>query len=199
MGKGMLFIVSGPSGAGKSTLSQKAVEFFDDIGFSVSYTTRAPRAGEINGVDYIFVDDSRFDAMVKNNEFLEYAVVHGKKYGTAAKDMEELLKASDVLMDIDVQGAEQIRAKRKGGVYIFILPPSMKVLKERLFKRDISKDELGNRFRNAVDEIKKSERYDYLIINDELEESEESLKAIIRAERLKTGLLKGALKTLFEF
>ena len=195
----MLFIVSGPSRAGKSTLSQSAVEFFDDIGFSVSYTTRAARPGEITGGDYIFVDDSRFDAMVKNNEFLEYAVVHGKKYGTAAKDMEELLKTSDVLMDIDVQGAEQISSKRKGGVYIFILPPSMKVLKERLFKRGISKDELEARFRNAVDEIKKSERYDYLIINDELEESEESLKAIIRAERLKTGRLKGALKTLFEF
>src|SRR3990172_3137248 len=102
-------------------------------------------------------------------------------------------------MDIDVQGAEEISSKRKGVVYIFILPPSMKVLKERLFKRGISKDELEARFRNAVDEIKKSERYDYLIINDELEESEESLKAIIRAERLKTGLLKHRIKTLFDF
>ena len=199
MKKGMLFIVSGPSGAGKSTLSQSAVEFFGNMGFSVSYTTRAPRPGEINGVDYNFVSDERFDAMVKNSEFLEYAVVHGKKYGTAAKDIEELLNASDVILDIDVQGAEQISSKRKGGVYVFILPPSMKVLRERLFKRGISETELEKRFKNAVDEIKKSERYDYLIINDELEESEESLKAIIRAERIKTGRLTDRIKTSFEF
>ncbi|MFZ3073471.1 MAG: guanylate kinase [Thermodesulfobacteriota bacterium] len=199
MKKGMLFIVSGPSGAGKSTLSQSSVEFFEDMGFSVSYTTRAPRAGEINGVDYNFVDDTRFDAMVKSNEFLEYAAVHGKKYGTAAKDLEELLKTSDVILDIDVQGAEQIRAKRKGGVYIFILPPSMKILRERLAKRGISEGDMEKRFKNAVDEIKKSERYDYIIINDELEESEESLKAIIRAERIKTGRLKDRIKASFEF
>src|SRR3989304_782977 len=132
MRKGMLFIVSGPSGAGKSTLSQKAVEFFEDMGFSVSYTTRPPRPGEIDGVDYNFVADSRFDSMVEKGEFLEYAAVHGKKYGTAAKDLEELLKTRDVLLDIDVQGAEQISSRRKGGVYIFILPPSMKGLRARL-------------------------------------------------------------------
>ena len=199
MRKGMLFIVSGPSGAGKSTLSQSAVEFFENMGFSVSYTTRAPRPGEIDGVDYNFVADSRFDSMVEKGEFLEYAAVHGKKYGTAAKDLEELLKTSDVLLDIDVQGAEQIRAKRKGGVYIFILPPSMNVLRERLAKRGISEGDMEKRFKNAVDEIKKSSFYDYLIINDELEESEESLKAIIRAERIKTGRLKERVKTLFEF
>ena len=133
MMKGIPFIVSAPSGAGKTTLCNMAVEFFPDLRHSISYTTRKPRPGDRNGVDYRFVDDKEFDSMLEAGEFLEYAIVHGKRYGTSKKDLEELLvKGVNVLLDIDVQGAQKVRGTLTGGVYVFILPPSIKDCEDRL-------------------------------------------------------------------
>ncbi len=182
---GKLFVVSGPSGAGKSTLSKKVVDFFDDLRFSISYTTRRPRQGEVDGVDYRFVDDERFEEMVERGEFIEHACVHGKKYGTAEKDIKEILaNGMDVLLDIDVQGAEQLAEKIGSGVYIFVLPPSMEECRKRLMKRgDIGPEDIEKRLRTAFEEIKKAADYDYIIINDDLDGAFERLKAIIIAER----------------
>lgn len=198
MEKGRFFIISGPSGAGKTTLAQKLVETFEGLEFSVSYATRRPRPGEIQGVDYNFVDDAKFDKMVKGGEFLEYAVVHGKRYGTRKKDLEELLlSGKDVLLDIDVCGAEEVSKKIRGGTYIFVLPPSMDVCMERLKKRGITQGELEKRFNAAMEEIKRVDFYGYIIINQDLERAFEELNAIITAERLKKDCQMGKVKKLF--
>ncbi|MBI5598241.1 MAG: guanylate kinase [Deltaproteobacteria bacterium] len=201
MGKktGKLFIVSGPSGAGKSTLSKRVIGFFGDLGFSVSYTTRPPRPNETDGVDYRFVDEGRFDGMAEKGEFVEYAVVHGRKYGTNWKDLKRMLdRGSDVLLDIDVQGAEQMSEKVKGGVSIFVLPPSIEACAKRLNLRgDIAPSEMEKRLAAAMDEIKRAASYDYIIINDDLDGSFERLKAIITAERSKKDVVMGRVKELF--
>jgi len=179
--------MSGPSGAGKSTLSSKVLGEVEGMGFSVSYTTRKPRAGERDGVEYRFVDDAAFDAMVGNNEFLEHAGVHGKRYGTAKKDLEAILDGGkDVLLDIDVQGAEQLSKKYRKGVYIFITPPSIEECAKRLSGRGVmDKAEFDKRVAAAEEEIKMSSSYDYIIVNDDIEKAFEKLKAIIMAERTK--------------
>ncbi len=196
---GKLFIVSGPSGAGKSTLTRKAIDFFPDLRFSISYTTRPPRRGEKNGVDYIFVDEATFDEMIARDEFVEYATVHGRKYGTREKDLRELLSGGvDVLLDIDVQGAEKIAKRIKEAVFIFVLPPSIEVCRERLKKRgDIPPEELEKRVATAIEEIKKIDHYDYVIINDNMESAFEKLKSVIIAERIKKDILAERVKKIF--
>lgn len=196
---GKLFIVSGPSGAGKSTLTRKAIDFFPDLRFSISYTTRPPRHGEKDGVDYRFVDEATFDRMVEADEFVEYATVHGRKYGTREKDLKELLSSGvDVLLDIDVQGAEKIAKRIKEAVYIFVLPPSIEVCRERLKRRgDISPEELERRVAVAIEEIKKIDNYDYVIINDDMEDAFERLKSVIIAERIKKDVLVEEVKKIF--
>ncbi len=200
MSRGSLFIVSAPSGAGKSTLSNKAVEDFDGLEFSVSYTTRGPREGETDGVEYRFIDKERFDEMASSGGFVEYASVHGNSYGTGRSDLMGLLDAgTDVLLDIDVQGAEQIRTSMEGeGVFIFILPPSMDECGERLKKRGL--DEAGAiemRLKGAVAEIGKCLDYEYIIINDDLQESFERLKSIILAERTRRRRVESKVKEIF--
>jgi guanylate kinase len=184
---GQLFIVSAPSGAGKTSLCQRVVAEVPNLKSSVSFTTRQSRKGEIDGKDYFFIDKPQFREMIENNEFLEYAEVHGNLYGTSRNQTMSLQKQGhDVLLDIDPQGAMQLKKKYKEGVYIYILPPSFEILKERLVERNSdSTEEISRRLKKAREEIWSYREYYYLIINDQFEQALEYLKAIILAERIK--------------
>ncbi len=186
--RGNLFIVSAPSGAGKTSLCQKLTSVVPNIRHSVSYTTRPPRKGEINDSDYTFVSEDEFHRMVKGNEFAEWAKVHGHLYGTSRKRLQELReKGIDVILDIDTQGAREIRKHYDDGVYIFILPPSMEALRERLEKRmSNSPEEIDLRMKRASEEIRDYKSYDYVIVNNDFSDALTELKAIVLAEDSKT-------------
>ncbi|MDH4231711.1 MAG: guanylate kinase [Nitrospirota bacterium] len=187
--KGSIFIVSAPSGAGKTTLCKKIVRMVDNIRPSISFTTRQPRAGEIPGEDYYFVSEDEFRSMIGRGDFIEWAQVHGNLYGTSRRKLEELIDAGyDMLLDIDTQGARQIRQAFSNAVYIFILPPSMTELKHRLERRmSNSVEDMNRRMLRAVDEIKEYKMYDYVIVNDMIEASLKKLEAVIIAERLRSS------------
>lgn len=186
--RGRLFIVSAPSGAGKTTLCQKLSSIIQNLKHSISYTTRPMRHGEINNRDYTFIKEDVFRRMARRDEFIEWAEVHGNLYGTSRKRLEAMLdKGIDVILDVDTQGARQIRKKYKDGIYIFILPPSLRALKERLKKRMCnSKEEIQRRLKRAVDEIREYKKYDYVIINAVFDTAIEEMKAIISSEKLRT-------------
>ncbi|MBI5562243.1 MAG: guanylate kinase [Deltaproteobacteria bacterium] len=196
---GILYIVSAPSGAGKTTLCKMAVDWFPGLRHSVSYTTRQPRPGEANGVEYWFVDDGAFDAMIRKGEFLEYAWVFGKRYGTSRKDLERLAaEGADVLLEIDVQGAAKVRDAISGGAYIFILPPSIEACRERLRARGKDgPEEIDRRLNEAVAEIRKALDYGYVIINDDLQTAFEELKAVIVSERVKRERTEARVRAIF--
>jgi guanylate kinase len=185
--RGSLFIISAPSGAGKTTLCKKIAETVDNLRQSVSFTTRQPREGEVNNVDYTFIGKKEFMKMVEAGDFIEWAEVHGNLYGTSGSRLHELMDSGyDVLLDIDTQGAKQIRNSRNKGVFVFILPPSMTVLRERLEKRKSNtKDDMERRLCRAKDEIRDYKMYDYVIVNDVLRSSVKRLEAVITAERLR--------------
>jgi len=186
--KGILFVVSGPSGAGKTTLYRKAASSLPNLKHSVSYTTRRPRPGEVNDRDYTFINRDEFKGMIDRAEFAEWAEIHGKLYGTSKKRLEETMDSGiDAILDIDVQGAEQLKKKYKGGVYIFVLPPSLDALGERLQKRMVnSKEEIEKRLKVAAKEIKRYREYDYVIVNNILEDALKELSAIIISKRVST-------------
>jgi guanylate kinase len=186
--RGNLFIVSAPSGAGKTTLCRRLGEVLPDIRHSVSYTTRKPRQGEVNDRDYTFISEEKFLGMAEAGEFLEWAKVHGNLYGTSEKRLEEMLRGGiDVILDIDTQGARQIRERCGEGLYIFILPPSMDALGERLLDRMSNpEDEIRQRMLRAVEEIRDYKMYNYVIVNDVFEDALERLKAIVLSRRLLT-------------
>ncbi len=185
---GNLFIVTAPSGAGKTSLVRALLERDPHIRLSVSYTTRAPRPGENNGVDYNFVDEPEFMRMLEAGEFLESAHVHGARYGTSQRWVQDVLQqGEDLLLEIDWQGAEQVRNLFPYAVSIFILPPSMDALRERLVKRGQDSDGvIERRLANACEEIGHVSEFDYVIINEHFDEALQDLLAIIRAKRLKT-------------
>lgn len=186
MSRGCLFVVSAPSGAGKTTLLKKILTATPLAGFSVSHTTRPPRPGEQDGVDYHFVDRSTFDSMRLRGDFLEWAEVHGNCYGTSRPAIEAALnRGEDIFLDIDVQGARQIRdLKELAAVFLFIAPPSPAVLEQRLRGRKTDSEEvIALRLENARREMAEAVWYDYLIINDHLAAAEALLQAIITAER----------------
>jgi len=162
-----------------------------DLRFSVSYTTRRPRRGEVNDVDYTFVSTDEFRDLIEHNGFLEWAEVHGELYGTSRKRTEMLAEEGyDVILDIDVQGAAQLRKEHENGIYIFILPPSFDVLKERLLKRMTdSGTEIEKRLKRAIDEIRTYPAYDYVIINDILEEALGEFEAIIVCHRARATVI----------
>ena len=184
---GLLFVISAPSGAGKTTISRELLSREPELRKSISYTTRAMRGGERDGVDYHFVSPAQFDRMVEEGAFAEWAEVHGNRYGTARAT---LLKARnegrDLLLDIDVQGAEQLRASGLEGVFIFILPPGMAELRQRLSGRNTDSAEvIEQRMRNATGEIRQAVRFDYIVINEELERAVATVQAIVMAERVR--------------
>jgi guanylate kinase len=202
---GTLFIVSGPSGAGKTTLINRVRSQLEPIGirlhFSVSHTTRKPREGELEGVNYYYVSREAFESMVREGEFLEYAHVHAHQYGTSRREVSERLKrGEDVILDIDYQGAQQIDKDpelKPRSLNIFIFPPSIEALERRLRDRGLNTEkEIEIRLQKALDEIDAGkEFYEYIIINDDLAEATECLKAAIIAEKLQT---KTALESIHQ-
>ena len=184
---GLLFIVAAPSGAGKSSLIDALLKDDPRLKLSISYTTRAPRAGEVNGREYHFVDEKTFIAMLERGEFLESAEVHGNRYGTSQSVVDGILKSGDDLMlEIDWQGAQQVRKLFPGTVGIFILPPSIEELERRMRRRGQDSDaSIQRRMANAKEEIEHSVEFEYAMINKDFDVALQDLKAIIRAERLR--------------
>jgi guanylate kinase len=178
-------VVSGPSGAGKTTLADRLLAADPLIRRSISTTTRAPRTGEKEGVDYFFVDRGRFDQLKQNNELIEWAEVHGQLYGTRKAYVEEGLAAGvDVLLNIDIQGGDRVKRMFPGACMVFILPPSFAHLEQRLRGRgDLAATDFTVRLAAARAEISASARYDYLVVNDDLERAGGELRAIVTAER----------------
>lgn len=201
MRKGLIFVVSAPSGAGKTSLCKRVVDLFTDLRHSISYTTRAPRGSERDGIDYNFVSEGRFLEMVENDEFVEWAFVHGNRYGTAEESLRRCEEEGiDVILDIDVQGAAQIRKKLKRGVYIFVLPPSPEDLEKRLKGRGTDGDEvIRERLSNAREEVSQISNYDYIIINDLFDDAAEKLKSVIVAERCRKDAVFPQIKERWEF
>lgn len=192
--RGLMFVLSSPSGAGKTTLSRSLIEQDDNIRISVSATTRDIRPGEVDGQHYHFVSPEKFDAMVENKEFLEYADVFGKRYGTPRKPVEDALQSgTDVLFDIDWQGTRRINEQAAQDVVsIFILPPSWEELENRLKSRGQDTDaQIEFRMSRAVDEISHYAEYDYVIINRDLDDALRRIQAILVAERMKRRRLSG--------
>jgi guanylate kinase len=191
-GKGLLVVVSGPSGAGKGTICKRLLETKDDIVASVSNTTRMPRAGEVDGKNYFFVSREEFMEMVERDGFIEYAEVYGNYYGTPREFVEQnIQKGKDVLLEIDIQGALQVKEKYKEGVFVFILPPSMEELKCRITKRGTEDEkEILKRFECAYREINYVSKYNYFIINDTVERATAKLRAIITAEKCRVDRFK---------
>ena len=186
--KGNLIIISSPSGGGKGTLIKEVRRTVSDIMYSVSYTTRPIRDGEENGREYFFVDRATFERLIAENEFLEYAEVHGNLYGTSLAQVEKVMATGkDVLLEIDVQGAAILHDKVPDAVSIFILPPSFPVLRTRLTLRATeSSGDLQLRLVNSFREVGEYERFKYVVVNDDLAKTADDLRTIIRAERLKT-------------
>jgi guanylate kinase len=193
-GPGHLFIVSAPSGAGKTTLVERLVEQMPQLRMSRSYTSRAARPGETDGVDYNFVSRARFEEMIAAGDFLEWADVFGNLYGTCASETERLLAdGSDVVLVIDVQGARQVRALRPGATTIFVMPPSFAILERRL--RGRSKDSeaaILRRLQVAREEVASFAEYDFIVINDELTAAVDRLRGIVLAERCRLACMRTA-------
>jgi guanylate kinase len=182
-----VYIISAPSGSGKSTLVNEVRKIVPGLDFSISYTTRPPRGSEQNGREYYFIPRSEFETMIRKDEFLEYATVFGNYYGTARCFLEKAEESgTDLLLDIDVQGAAQIKSKIPNAVSVFILPPDRQILEWRLRNRSLdAEDVIQRRLVTATREIENYSKYDYILVNDRLEESTEALKSILLAERLK--------------
>ena len=194
--RGVLFVLSSPSGAGKSTIARTLLASDSQLEMSVSYTTRSPRPGEKDGVDYHFVDLETFRAMVAANEFLEWAHVFGHRYGTPKAHVEKILSAGrDALFDIDWQGAQQLFQLAGGDVVrVFILPPSLTILRERLINRRTDSPEvIDARMDRAANEVSHWDGYDYVLVNDNVEQCFDCVKTILAAERLKRSRQTGII------
>jgi guanylate kinase len=185
--KGNLIIISSPSGGGKGTLIKEILRTVPNIGYSVSFTTRERREGEENGRHYFFVSEEKFQELIEQGEFLEYAEVHGNFYGTSIKQVNgEIELGRDIILEIDVQGAESVLKKLPEAVSIFILPPSFEVLKMRLSNRATEREkDLALRLKNSFDEVGRFNEFEYIVVNDSVEHASSDLRAIILAERLR--------------
>ena len=185
--KGLLLVVSGPSGAGKGTICKALLNKNDKIKLSVSATTRKPRNGEVHGVNYFFIEKEEFTKMIENGEFLEYAQIYDNFYGTPKSAIIECLeKGQDVILEIEMQGAKQIKEVYPEGVFIFVLPPSLEELKSRIVGRGTeTQEEIEKRFSCAFEEINQIVNYDYFIVNEDIEKSVNDVEAIIASEKNK--------------
>lgn len=198
--EGILYIVSAPSGAGKTSLCNELIDIFPDLRHSVSYTTRLPRPGERDGKDYFFVSRDEFEKMVAEGGFAEWAQVHGNFYGTAVRTLDENRSLGfNVILDIDCQGARQLKSRYGDAVYIFILPPDFDELRRRLEgRRSDSAEVIERRLRVAMDEVKESAWYDYLVVNDDFPRALDKLKSIIIAEQCRTERVMPSVSTVFD-
>ncbi|WP_018247272.1 guanylate kinase [Orenia marismortui] len=185
--RGNLIILSGPSAVGKGTVLRALLKDYDDICYSVSATTRQPRQGELDGKDYFFMSLNKFKKLIKEDEFIEWAEVHNNYYGTPKSYVEETLATGkDVILEIDIQGAKQVKESFDEGIFVFLAPPSLEELKSRINKRGTETQEaINTRMKNATKEIEEINKYDYLIINDKVASAVDKLKSIIIAERCK--------------
>ena len=198
--KGLLLVVSGPSGAGKGTICKALLNKNDQIKLSVSATTRKPRNGEVHGVNYFFIEKEEFAKMIENGEFLEYAQIYDNFYGTPkAAIIECLEKGQDVILEIEMQGARQIKEVYPEGVFIFVLPPSLEELKSRIVGRGTeTQEEMEKRFSCAFEEINQIVNYDYFIVNEDIEKSVSDVEAIICAEKNKVTRYKNNIIDKFK-
>ena len=198
--KGLLLVVSGPSGAGKGTICKALLNKNDKIKLSVSATTRKPRNGEVHGVNYFFIEKEEFTTMIENGEFLEYAQIYDNFYGTPKSAIIECLeKGQDVILEIEMQGAKQIKEVYPEGVFIFVLPPSLEELKSRIVGRGTeTQEEIEKRFSCAFEEINQIVNYDYFIVNEDIEKSVNDVEAIISAEKNKVTRYKNNIIDKFK-
>ena len=198
--RGNLFVISAPSGSGKTTLVRRLVDTLDDVQFSISFTTRSVRGSERDGVDYHFIAEEDFRLKIEDGEFLEWAEVHGNLYGTSKIETEKFRAGGeDILMDVDVQGAAQVRKAQPDAVTLFIMPPSFAVLEERLRGRRQDSDEVfEGRLNEARHEIHHYKDYDYVLVNDSVERTSELFKAIVLAERMRPHLLQDRIRPIID-
>ena len=198
--RGILFVVSSPSGGGKGTLIKRVLSTVPNLGYSVSYTTRPPRNGEVNGREYFFVTTDQFEAMIAAEEFLEWAHVHGKLYGTSRQQVShEISQGRDIILEVDVQGAASVRRLLPDAVTIFILPPSLETLRKRLVARGTdSEEELELRLRNAPDELMNYKAFDFVIINENVDRATSQLRAVINAERVRPRHQEDSIQTIIQ-
>ncbi len=201
MRKGIAFIVSGPSGGGKTTLAKSMLHELDNLRFSVSCTTRKPREGEIDGKDYKFITEAEFEKMVQEKRFIEHALVHGHYYGTPVEEFEDAVKSGvDLLLDIDVQGASQIKKSCPETIFCFVMPPTFEILEERLSQRNGNGDiDIEKRLARAKEEMNPAilEEYDFIIINDQLDEALKTIHSIIISTRCQSKRVLERIKDNF--
>ena len=193
--RGVLIVISGPSGAGKGTICKALLEKHDDIFISISATTRNPRVGEVDGVNYHFLTKEEFKQRIAEDDFLEHAEVYGNYYGTPKSSVEKMLdEGKNVILEIDIQGALKVKEKATDGVFIFILPPSMEELKQRIIKRGSETPEsLMTRFKSAYKEINYVSKYNYAVVNDKVNDAVEKIQSIIIAEKCRVDRIKDSI------
>lgn len=200
MDDGLLVVISGPSGAGKGTICSRLKEEFKDLKVSVSATTRKPREGEEEGISYFFINEEDFIKRINNDEFLEYAKVYGNYYGTPKSEVfRQLEEGNDIILEIDIQGALQVKKNYPKGVFIFILPPSLSELNKRIENRGTdSKEVIMKRMQCAYDELNYAFEYDYVVVNDEVETAVDKIKHIIYAEKNRAVRKKAVINKIRE-
>jgi len=193
----MVFVITGPSGCGKSTLIKRVRRALRGLEFSVSHTTRERRPSEKDGVDYHFVDERTFERMVREKRFLEHARVHGHLYGTSRAEVAKKGRLSDIVLDIDVQGARQVRARVPGAVLIFIMPPVAVALRRRLSSRnEDSREAVRRRLQNARAEVRTYAEFDFVVVNDDLDRATADLKTVISAARHRPDAMAAELRPI---
>lgn len=198
--EGILLVVSGPSGAGKGTICNAIRDLFPDLQYSVSMTTRAPRNGEKEGESYFFRTNEEFEALIKEDAFLEYARVYDHYYGTPKKRALDMIgDGKSVLLEIDIQGAMQVKERYPKGVFIYIVPPSLEILSGRLHGRGTDSEEvIEKRLAQITEELKMAHKYDYIVVNDVLEDAVRKTCSILEAERCKLSRNEGQIETIFK-